>query len=507
MNTSFARYVLPMALACLSACGGGGSDSSTSTTPAADTPALKSIVVTPTTTTLAVGTSQQMTATGTYADGKTAAITSGITWSAKGTTVLSIFTSGLVTAKAAGTETVTAKVGDISGTATVTVTGPYKTVATGGGHSLAVKADGSLVAWGLNRSGQLGDGSAVDKATPTTIGSLKTWSVLAAGEYHTAALLGTNCASTGCPLYTWGFNQNGQLGYGSADSATPTKVGTVTTWVSVAAGTSHTLAVKKDGTLWAWGRNFSGQLGDGTQLDKVVPTQIGTLKTWKAVAAGAEHSMAMMTNGDTYTWGPRISGQTGQGDAAIVKYDLAPIKLALPPNYSTAVQFVAIAAGYNHSLAIRNNGTLWAWGDNQYGQLGGTSGLGTQCPFGGTTTFDCEVDLIQVVIDASLGLDNDWVAISAGLGHSLAIKSDGSLWAWGYNEYGQVGNGNTSQQSTPVRIGTDRDWVSVSAGKYHSFAIKADGTLWGWGRNAEGQLGNGASGAAATSVLVPTKLN
>lgn len=505
MKTIFVRWVILLSLAGLSACGGGGGgDSSSSSGTSADTPALKSIVVTPTTVTLAVGTSQQMVATGTYADGKTAAITTGITWSTKGSTVLSIFTSGLVTAKAAGTETVTAKVGDVSGSATVTVTGPYKAVAAGGGHSLAIKADGSLMAWGLNRSGQLGDGSAIDKTTPVQIGSSKTWSVISAGEFHTVALFGTNCAVNGCPLYAWGFNQNGQLGDGTTkDISTPTKIGTVTTWISVAAGRAHTLAVKKDGTLWAWGRNFSAQLGDGTQLDRLVPTQIGTLKTWKAVAAGEEHSMGLMTNGTAYTWGPRISGQTGQGDASIISYDTAPIALALPPNYSTAVQFVAIAAGYNHSLAIRNNGTLWAWGDNQYGQVGGNSGLGTLCPFTAPVT-DCEVDLLQIKIDPSQGADNDWTTLSAGLGHSVAIKSDGSLWAWGSNDYGQLGDGSLSSSSQPIRIGLDRDWVAISAGKYHTFGIKADGTLWGWGRNVEGQLGTGTSTA---SVLIPTKLN
>lgn len=503
MKTRFARLVLTLGLACLSACGGSGDDSSTSTTPVVDTPALKSIVVTPATTTLAVGTSQQMVATGTYADGKTAAITTGITWSTKGTTVLTIFTSGLVTAKAGGTDTVTAKVGDISGSATITVTGPYKAVATGGGHSLAVKADGSLMAWGLNRSGQLGDGSAIDKTTPVQVGTAKTWSVISAGEFHAVALFGTNCAVNGCPLYAWGFNQNGQLGDGTTkDINTPTKIGTVTTWIAVAAGKAHTLAVKKDGTLWAWGRNFSAQLGDGTHLDRLVPTQIGTAKTWKAVAAGEEHSMGLTTTGTAYTWGTRISGQTGQGNAIVILYDTAPIALALPPNYTTPVQFVAIAAGYNHNLAIRNNGTLYAWGDNQYGQVGGSSGVGTQCPFTAPAT-DCEVDLLQIKIDATQGADNDWSVLSAGLGHSVAIKSDGSLWAWGNNDYGQLGNGSTAPSNLPIKIGNDKDWVIVSAGKYHTFAIKADGTLWGWGRNAEGQLGNGTS---ASSVLIPTKL-
>lgn len=493
MNTRFAQFALPLVLAFLSACGGSGdSDSSTPSEPAVETPALKSITVTPATTTLAVGTSQQLTATGTYADGKTAAITTGITWSTKGTTVLTLFTTGQVTGKAVGTDTVTAKVGDISGSATVTVVGPYKAIATGGSHTLAVKADGTLLAWGLNRSGQLGDGSAIDKPSPTTIGSLKTWSVIAAGEFHTVALLGTNCAVNGCPLYAWGYNQNGQLGDGTTtDKNTPTKIGSVTTWIAVAAGRAHTLAVKKDGSLWAWGRNFDGQLGNGslTQADSLVPVAVGTAKTWKAVAAGESHSVGIQTDGSVWTWGTRNLGQTGQGVGnpaiPVTMMDSVPTVLAVP---GIAFNFTSMAAGGNHSLAIRTNGSLYAWGSNAYGQLGND------------TTNDAYTPI-------QIGTDVDWSVVAAGGSHSMGIKTDGTLWAWGSNSDGQLGDGSTTDAQRPMQIGIEKNWIWVSAGKFHTFAIKADGTLWGWGRNQEGQQGNGSAGSAAPNVLVPTKLN
>lgn len=478
MKTKIARWTAPLLMVLLAACGGGSSDSTTTTT-TTDTPALKSLVITPVNPTLAVGTSQQLVATGTYADGKSAAVTTGVTWSAKGSTVLSIFTTGLVTAKAAGIETVTAKVGDISGTTTITVTGPYTAVSAGGSHTVARKADGGLAAWGLNRSGQLGIGSSLEQASPVTAGTSKTWSTVSAGEFHTVALSG--CTASGCTLYAWGFNQNGQLGDNTfVDKLTPTKIGTDTTWLAVAAGKAHTLAVKKNGTLWAWGRNFYGQLGDTTLVDRRVPTQVGTGTTWTSVSAGSTHSIGRQADGTVWAWGGNDKSQVAQGaPSTTVVYAV--------PTVVSSFTFVSIAAGGDHSLVIRGNGSLFAWGANESGQLGDGSTNDGQFP-------------LQV------GTDTDWAIISAGASHSVAVKSDGTLWTWGSNAYGQLGDGSTSDGVIPMQIGVETNWVAVSAGKYHTFALKGDGSLWGWGRNQEGQLGNGSIGVTSGPVLVPTKL-
>jgi alpha-tubulin suppressor-like RCC1 family protein len=169
---------------------------------------------------------------------------------------------------------------------------------------------------------------------------------------------------------------------------------------------------------------------------------------------------------------------------------------------SETYKYKAVAAGGDHSLAIRDNGELYSFGGNGFGQLG-------------NGTVDDGLWVVQV------GTDFDWESISAGGGinpvgaddaalnggHSLAIKTDGTLWAWGSNYYGQLGLGTTDDATTPMQVGKERGWVRVSAGKLHSFAWKADGSLWGWGNNAEGQLGNGTSGTTAKNILVPTRLN
>jgi alpha-tubulin suppressor-like RCC1 family protein len=295
-------------------------------------------------------------------------------------------------------------------------------------------------------------------------------------------------------------------------------------WVDVVAGEQHTLAIKSDGTLWAWGSNSYGQLGDGSQSDKAVPVQIGSDKDWKAVLGGGEQSsMAQKKDGTLWAWGDSNTKQLGlvSGSSsttpALCNSNLTKIKTA---------QF-----GTTHTAAISEDGNLWLWGNNSYGQLG-VSKMEAEKPkqLGTSEWSSCSAGFIHNVaikkdstlwawggnvmnevgdgtmtqqdIPVLINKEKCWIFADAGLHHNLAIKKDGTLWAWGANANGQLGNKNTAQKSKPVKIGKDTDWVSVEAGFDVSFGIKKDGSLWSWGANYAGFLGNGGK----ENGLVPTKI-
>lgn len=466
-------------------CGGGGSKGAD---PAPANP-YRSISVSPASAALSAGGTQQLTVTGVDGAGKSVTLTSGITFSVTGTTVASVSSTGLVSALAIGSETVTAKVGDLTAVTIITVNGPYVEVAAGGSHSLARKSDGTLWAWGRNLFGQLGDGTRTDRTTPTPVAVAGTSKApaagpISAGDFHSVAIHAADST-----MYAWGSNQNGRLGDGKTpDLFLPTKVGSLT-WSVLSAGGGHTVGVKKDFTLWAWGRNSDGQLGVGNIEDKNLPTAVlPAIKTWKGAAAGANHTLAFkdLVTGCTsnvWTWGSDAQGQLGLSAAGA---KTVPTCVVFPGSFVAS----AVAAGQAHSLAIGPGNSIWTWGDNTYGQLGrsATDNLPGQVCFSTPCTKD----------------DNDWRAVAAGADHNLALRSDGSLWAWGYNEFGQLGDETSSPSATPIRIGDATDWVAIAAGKYFSFAIKANGTLWAWGRNQEGQLGNGASGLSAAPLRKPT---
>lgn len=332
-------------------------------------------------------------------------------------------------------------------------------------HTLAIKTDGTLWAWGNNIWGQLGDGTRIQKNVPTQIGTSKEWVLVEAGYEHSLAI-----KSDGS-LWAWGYNSESQLGDGTTTrSEVPIQVGNSTDWKAVSAGSYHNLGIKNDGTLWGWGFNFQSQLGDGTRERKRVPVQIGNDKDWSSIEAGFEHGLAIKSDGSLWGWGDNYSGQVGDGTQTDKR---------IPTQISTANDWALVTAGYDFSLAMKSDGTLWAWGSDKSGQFGN-----------------------GVIKPAQIGNSTDWISLSAGEYFNLAIRGDGTLWTWGNNVWGQLGDGTTTSKSVPVQIGYASDWAAVSAGKDHSVAIKRDGTLWTWGYNSSGQLGNGSTAGR----LVPSRI-
>ena len=345
-------------------------------------------------------------------------------------------------------------------------------VASGHHHNLAVKSDGTLWAWGTNDYGQLGDGTTgVDRSPPVRVSGLT--GVVGVAVSGSSSL----AVKSDGTLWAWGFNGNGQLGDGTTtDRLTPKQVPNLTGVVAVAAGDSYVLAVKSDGTLWTWGKNDYGQLGDGTKTDRLTPKQV--LTGVVAVAAGHKHSLAVKSDGTLWAWGWNLEGQLGDGTKSTGS--------SAPKQVPNLTGVVAVAAGDKHSLAVKSDGTLWAWGENYWAQLGD-----------GTTTPRLEPNQVPNM--------KGFVAVAASNHNSLALKSDGTLWGWGRNTDGQLGDTTTYPyfRRTPVPVNLPGGVVAMDAGGGYILAVKSDGTLWTWGNNERGQLGDGTRTARSTPGQLP----
>jgi alpha-tubulin suppressor-like RCC1 family protein len=516
-------------------------------------------------------------------------------------------------------------------------------VSAGSDHSLALKSDGTVLAWGFNKYGVLGNGNEQNRDKPLPVKNLSNIIAIDAGYYHSLAL-----KSDGT-VWAWGDNWAGACAYNPLDNdnSYPIQVQGLQDVVAISAGNFLSLALKADGTVWAWGNNDQGQLGNGTDGKNnysFTPLQVKELKGIKAISAGADCCLALKTEGDVWAWGSNNYSQLGIGTT---KNSNVPVRVNVPagitaisagyinslvisttsaiatsiniqspinpslfgksvnlvasvnPNpgngtiqfwedntklgepveintsgtaacittalavgnhtitavYSGNVTYnacsgiiqqfanpnawgwgwnqhyqlgdvyypinsrfpfvgvsgiTAIAAGDSHTVALKSDGTVWAWGNNTSGQLGNSvvfsstkseSNLPALAAAISTTNTTLPSGIFSKTPVQAKGLNNV-IAVAAGENFSMALKSDGTVWAWGDNRCGQLGDGTTTNRGTPVQVKELNNVIAIACGKTHSLAIKADGTVWAWGNNQSGQLGNGSKTGSVIPVNV-----
>jgi alpha-tubulin suppressor-like RCC1 family protein len=337
---------------------------------------------------------------------------------------------------------------------------------------------GAAYCWGANVRGQLGNGTIEPRLSPAgVLGLVGAWD-LSAGSMHTCAAMGP--AGVSC----WGQNANHQLGDdGTMLRLVPGVVlGSLGTVYQVSAGEAHTCAVRDgDKTVWCWGWNSAGQLGDGTQVERGLPVRAGTLTGVVEVAAGSEYSCAR-TSTAVHCWGLNYHGALGDGSTT---NRLSPVAVSLPGIPTS------LAVGWQHTCAGLDDGTLWCWGLNFYAQLGdGTQG-NSAAP-------------VPVLLDADSATPlDDVVDVSVNWGATCALRGDGTVWCWGDNRENNLGLGPVASHMVPSPMLGITGATQVAMGSAHTCVLGPAGTVWCAGANPSGQLGNGERTASLVPVIVP----
>lgn len=352
----------------------------------------------------------------------------------------------------------------------------FKQIEAGMYQTLAIDENGNLWSWGLNNNGQVGNGAETDAdvLTPTQIMPGTKFTQVCSGNLFCLAL------DEDGNIWSFGTNGVGQLGVdGISSSNEPAKIVSETTFTKISAGSSHGLAIDINNKLWAWGLNSSGQLGSGTTNNSNVPVQIMSDIDFKEITTGYNSSAAISTTGALYTWGENSEGQLGNGTND-------PVNIPTEIESGKTFTKVQMSKGGNFTLATDSEGKLYAWGNNKYGQLG-------------NGTFENSNTPVAILADKQIK------EITAGYNHTLAIDAEGKLYAWGANGEGKLGTGNETLKNTPVQISADKTFKKVSAGWNHTVAIDKRGSLYVWGGNASGELGTGNNEGSKTPIVIAEK--
>jgi len=353
-------------------------------------------------------------------------------------------------------------------------------IGAGDGFSMAITDDGTLWTWGVHRALERSRIRTSGIPHPTNIMDNAAYvagsnTIIPFGSYQSAAI------TTDGDLWILGVYRVGYNAYRTF--STPTRI--MRNAVAVSTGASHMMTITSDGTLWGWGNNRRGQLGDGTTINRDMPVQIGTSTDWISVTAQDLHTIALKNDGSLWAWGVNHRGQFG--DNRTIGYEYAILS---PVSININTTWISVDTSSFHTVALCDNGSIWAWGSNLSGELGNSTTTNSGTP-------------VQV------GNSTDWVSVAAGNGFTIAQKTDGSLWSWGTNQLGELGNGEggfhrENSVLSPKQIGTDTDWASIAVGAHRTIATKLDGSLWTWGWEGRGEgivIGDSAYGGNRYSPI------
>lgn len=429
---------------------------------------VHAIAVSPADASIGVGETQQFEATVTNVDGEV--MSRNVQWSSSDEAVATVDNTGLATSVALGESTIEARSGKVRGSAVLAVeVGDghpeimAETITGGALHSCGLSVSGQAYCWGGNNRGQLGDGSFTDRGTPVAVNMPEgvRLASITAGREHTVAL------STSGVAYAWGLNDKGQLGNGSTDfrTNTPTLVSMPAgvTFISINAAQQTTAALSSTGSAYTWGNNHSGQLGDGTTTDRNAPVAVVMPSgvAFSSISTGPS-SAALSTTGFAYAWGSNSYGQLGDGTTT---NRAVPVMVNMP----AGVTFTSISTSYLHTVALSTTGEAFAWGRNNSGEVGD-----------GTTTARYSPVAVSMPPGVSFG------SIRAGQLHTVALSITGTAYAWGRNDFGQLGDGTLTNRHTPVAVSMPQgvSFVAIGPGERHTLALSAAGIAYQWGRFA-----------------------
>ncbi len=346
------------------------------------------------------------------------------------------------------------------------LTSGVSSISSGGDHTCALTTSGGAKCWGNNFHGQLGDGTVKVRYTPVDVTGLASGIIsVSSGYMHTCAV-----TSTGS-LKCWGDNDRGQLGDGkTTDSYTPVDITDITSGVtSISSGGSHTCAVTTSGGVKCWGNNYSGLLGDGSDISRYTPVDMtGLASGIISISTGYMHTCASTSSGGVKCWGDNDFGQLGDGTNTDRNTPIDVVDLTSG--------IISVSTGYVHTCAITSSGGVKCWGFNYDGQLGDGSDISRYAP------------------DDVVGLTSGVISVSTGYMHTCAVTTSGGVKCWGDNHYGQLGDGTNTNRNAPVDVvGLTSGIASVSSGANHTCAVTTSGGVKCWGDNVQGKLGDGTN--------------